>query len=247
LASFVLVHGAWHGGWSFDPVAERLRAAGHTVIAPDLPGMGGDEQALRAVTLAGWGAFIAEHCRILRARGEGPVILAGHSRGGLVISEAGEQAPEAIDALVYICALMLPQGVSRTDFRDLQQPNPDYDAIVRPLTHGAGTLVDPELAPAIFAQLSPPDLARAAAARLVAEPTGLRTTPMRVSDDGWGRIPRTYIECRQDRTIPLADQRLMQEMSPGSRIVSLDCDHSPFLSDPDGLTRALLYCLPGAA
>jgi pimeloyl-ACP methyl ester carboxylesterase len=171
------------------------------------------------------------------------VVLAGHSRGGLVISEAAEQAPEAIDSLAYICALMLPQGVSRSDFRDLQAPNPAFDAIVSPLPHGQGTIVDPAGAPGVFAQLSPPDLARAAAARLVAEPTGLRATPVMVSDDRWGRIPRTYIECLQDRTIPIADQRLMQEMSPGSRIVSLDCDHSPFLSDPDGLTRALLSCL----
>jgi pimeloyl-ACP methyl ester carboxylesterase len=66
LASFVLVHGAWHGGWSFDPVTERLRTAGHKVIAPDLPGMGDDEQALRAVTLAGWGTFIADCCRSLK-------------------------------------------------------------------------------------------------------------------------------------------------------------------------------------
>lgn len=246
MAGFVLVHGAWHGGCSFDPVSERLGAAGHHVLAPDLPGMGGDGEALRAVTLAGWGAFIADCCRTLKAEGKGPVVLAGHSRGGLVVSEAAEQAPQAIDALAYICALMLPQGVSRADFRDLQAPNPAFDAIVSLLPHGEGTVVDRELAPAVFAQLSPPDLAQAAAARLVAEPTGLRSTPVTVSEDRWGSLPRTYIECLQDRTIPIADQRLMQEMSPGSRIVSLDCDHSPFLSDPDGLTRALLSCLADA-
>jgi pimeloyl-ACP methyl ester carboxylesterase len=49
MASFVLVHGSWHGGWCFDAVKALLEAEGHEVIAPDLPGMGGDEAALRGV------------------------------------------------------------------------------------------------------------------------------------------------------------------------------------------------------
>ena len=53
MASFVLIHGSWHGGWCFDEVKALLEAQGHEVIAPDLPGMGGSEAELAAVTLAG--------------------------------------------------------------------------------------------------------------------------------------------------------------------------------------------------
>src|SRR4051794_14665010 len=103
MAGFVLIHGRWHGGWCFRAGAARLRAAGHTVVAPDLPGMGGDEAALAAVSLRGWAKFAAQHCRSMKREVEGaPVVLAGHSRGGLVVSQAGELAPEAVDALVYV-------------------------------------------------------------------------------------------------------------------------------------------------
>ena len=244
MAGFVLIHGAWHGGWSFDPVAERLRAGGHWVDTPDLPGMGGTEAELRAVTMEAWGRFTVERCKAMRAQSGGPVVLVGHSRGGLVIGEAAEQAPQAIDALVYVCAMMLPAGVSRTDFKDIQEPTPDYDAIIHVQPHGAGTVIDPALAPAIFAQLSPPVAAAQAAARLVAEPTAPRLSPATISEERWGTVPRTYIECTEDRTIPIASQRLMQEMSPGSRVISLPCDHSPFLSCPDALTEALIACIP---
>ena len=53
MASFILIHGSWHGGWCFDTIKGLLKAAGHEVIAPDLPGMGGDEVELRATTLQG--------------------------------------------------------------------------------------------------------------------------------------------------------------------------------------------------
>ena len=241
MATYILIHGSWHGGWCFDDVKAMLEAQGHSVIAPDLPGMGGDEAELRAVTLQGWAEFAADLCRTAPQR---PVILAGHSRGGLVISQAAEIAPEAVDALVYICAMMLPNGMSRAEFKTLEEPNPDFDAMIIPIYDDAGTLVDPTLAPPVFAQLSPLEKVEAAMARLVAEPKGLRSTPMQVTAERFGSVPHTYIECTEDLTIPLSSQRLMQELVPGARVVTLDADHSPFLSRPQELVDALLAAAP---
>ena len=244
MAGFVLIHGSWHGGWCFDLVAERLRAAGHEVIAPDLPGMGGSEEELAAVTLDVWAEFAAQHCRSMRARSGGSVILAGHSRGGIVVSQAAENAPGSADALVYICAMMLPDGMSRAEFADREGPNPDFRGLVSSTASGHGTVITGENPGAIFAQLSPPDLVAEAVARLVAEPHAPRSTPLRLTRERWGSLPRTYIECTEDRTIPLASQRLMQELSPGARRVALDADHSPFLSRPDELAAALIGAIP---
>jgi pimeloyl-ACP methyl ester carboxylesterase len=245
MAGFVLIHGSWHGGWCFDAVAERLRAAGHEVVAPDLPGMGGDEATLVAVTLGQWAEFAAQHCRRLRDEsGGGPVILAGHSRGGLVVSRAAELAPDAIDALVYICAIMLPSGMSRAQFKQREAPNPAFDALISPTPSGAGTVITGADPGAVFAQLSPPDAGTQAMARLVAEPHGPRSTELQLSPERWGSLPRTYLECTEDRTIPLASQRLMQALCPGARRVTLDADHSPFLSRPDALAAALIEAIP---
>lgn len=237
MASFILIHGSWHGGWCFDSLRAILEAQGHEVIAPDLPGMGGDRAQLDAVTLAGWAEFAAGLCRSASQR---PVILAGHSRGGLVVSQTAELAPDAMDALVYVCAMMLPDGMSRADFKQIEGPNPDFDAIISPVHGGAGTVVDGARAAPVFAQLSPPELVAGAMARLVAEPNGPRSTPLQLSPERFGSRPRTYIECTEDRTIPIASQRRMQALVPGADVVTLDADHSPYLSRPRQVAAALV-------
>lgn len=245
MAGFVPIHGSWHGGWCFDPVAELLRARGHLVVAPTLPGMGGTAEELAAVTLGEWGEFAAQHCRDLKAAlGGGPVVLGGHSRGGLVVSTAAERAPEAMDALVYICAMMLPSGSSRAEFKTMEEPNPDFDAIISKVHDGVATEVDPARAGPVFAQLSPPELVAGVLPRLVAEPHGPRSEPLQLTAERWGALPRTYVECTADRTIPIASQRRMQAMSPGARVVTLDADHSPYLSRPQELADALEGAIP---
>ena len=92
MTTFVLVHGAWHGAWCWELVSEALQGKGHKVIAPDLPGMGADKTPLKDVSLASW----ADHvCGLIRPLGE-KVVLAGHSRGGVVIVDVDEE-PSRID------------------------------------------------------------------------------------------------------------------------------------------------------
>lgn len=245
MAGFVLIHGSWHGGWCFDPVAALLRARGHTVVAPTLPGMGGSAEELAAVTLGQWGEFAAQHCRDLKAElGGGPVVLGGHSRGGLVVSTAAQRDPAAMDALVYICAMMLPSGASRAEFKTMEEPNPAFDAIISKVHDGVATVVDPARAAPVFAQLSPPELVAGVLPRLVAEPHGPRSEPLQLTAERWGSLPRTYVECTADRTIPITSQRRMQAMSPGARVVTLDADHSPYLSRPAELADALEAAIP---
>ena len=241
MATFILIHGSWHGGWCFEEVKALLEAEGHHVVAPDLPGMGGDEEALAAVTLQGWADFVADLCRHAPQK---PVVLAGHSRGGLVISQAAETAPEAIDALVYICAMMLPSGMTRGEFKQLEGPNPRFDALITPTPGGHGTIIVGDRPGEVFAQMSPPDRVAWAMERLVAEPHGPRSEPLQLTAERFGCIPRTYIECSADRTIPPASQRRMQALVPGAHIEQLWADHSPFLSRPLALARLLAGAIP---
>ena len=206
--------------------------------------MGGDAAALAAVTLQGWADFAADLCR---SATQSPVILAGHSRGGLVVSQAAETAPEAIDALAYICAMMLPNGMSRAEFKGREAANPAFDALITPVANGHGTRITGKHPEAVFAQLSPPDKVAAAMARLADEPHGPRSTPLRLTPERWGSLPRMYVECTEDRTIPIASQRLMQELSSGATVVTLDADHSPFLSRPTELVEALLAAAEAAS
>jgi len=241
MASFVMIHGAWHGGWSFEPLRARLEGAGHRLVAPDLPGMGGDDETLATVTLDQWAEFAVETCRAL----PGPVLLCGHSRGGIVLSQAAERDPGAMAALVYICAVLMPGGISRVKFREGQAPNPAFQAIIRPTPGGHGTIIDRENAAPVFAHLSPPERVAEALSRLVAEPNGPRQTPLELSPERYGSVPRHYIECLHDRTIPIEDQRWMQSLQPCASVTTLDADHSPFLSAPDALADALIGLAKG--
>ena len=235
MATFILIHGAWHGGWCWERVAPLLEAAGHRVLAPDLPGM---EQAPRALgddVLREWAEFVASLAR----DAEGPVILVGHSRGGLVISEAAERAPDRIARLVYLTAFLLEDGQS---LADVANSNPDVGPgpHIRPADDPSRVTVELEPSIAIFYNRMSAEDARAATARLVPEPLAALTTPIEVSAERFGRVPRAYIECTDDRAISLAMQREMQAALPCDPVFTLDSDHSPFYSAVPELAEALL-------
>jgi len=235
MATFLLVHGAWHGGWCFDALAAELVRRGHRAIAPDLPGMGGDTTPCTDVTLAGWGAFIAD---MARAQNE-KVILLGHSRGGVVISEAAERAPDAIAALVYLSAFLVPSGRSMNDLVT-QAPRSDiFDDGLSLHADGASLVLDAQAAVPVFYHLCDAAAAARAAARLVPEPLAPLSTPLQLSEERYGRVPRHYIECAQDQAIPLSQQREMQRALPCVSSVTLESDHSPFIGCPGRVADAL--------
>jgi pimeloyl-ACP methyl ester carboxylesterase len=136
--------------------------------------------------------------------------------------------------------MMLPSGMSREQWRDRAEPNPDFRAIIQPHPSGIATVIDRNHAAPVFAQLSPPDLVEKAFDRLMAEPDQPRLTELNLSAARYGSVPRHYIECLNDQTIPISDQRMMQDLQPCRSVTSLDADHSPFLSRPRELADALL-------
>ena len=235
MATFILVHGAWHGGWCWERLTPLLTAAGHRVLAPDLPGMGADTQELGSDPLAEWADFVAD----LAANAERPVILVGHSRGGLVISEAAERVPQGIDRLAYLPAFLLQAGQSLSDVAN-RHPEVGPGPAIRPTDDPSRLGLDLEMAAPIFYGLCSPEEARAAGVRLTPEPLAALTRPLTISAERFGRVPRAYIECTQDRAISLDMQREMQAALPCDPVITLDADHSPFYSAAPELARALL-------
>lgn len=234
MASFLMIHGAWHGGWCFERLRMPLEARGHAMAAPDLPGMGGDARALAAATLDRWADFAIAQASAL----PGPVILCGHSRGGLVVSRAAERAPEAFAALVYVAALLCEDGRSLYDMMGEPQHGGFSDGL-SPVADGLGVALSAQAAIPLFYSRCDPQVQAASAARLVAEPVRPLGTPVRVTPERFGRVPRHYVECIHDRVLPLATQRAMTAALPCASVTTLDSDHSPFLCVPDALAGAL--------
>src|SRR5512145_270953 len=98
--TFVLVHGAWHGGWCWRRVADLLTKAGHRVFAPTLTGLG--ERSHLANAGIDLSTHIADVANVLKWERLDNVVLAGHSYGGFVISGAVERMPDAIASMVYV-------------------------------------------------------------------------------------------------------------------------------------------------
>lgn len=103
MATYVLIHGSWQGGWIWKPVAAKLRAAGHLVYHPTLDGCGERNHAMRAgITLDTQGGEVAG---LLFYEDLSDVVLVGTSSGGMVVARAAELAPQRIGRLVFVDAL----------------------------------------------------------------------------------------------------------------------------------------------
>jgi pimeloyl-ACP methyl ester carboxylesterase len=235
VSAYVLIHGAWHGGWCWHKVLARLRKAGQRAAAPDLPSLGRDRTPLQLVSLQTWTESV---CRALDAEAE-PVILVGHSRAGAVISQAAEARPEKIRTLVYLAGYLLADGEcvsdkAKEDRQSLVGPNMQLSQDRR-----SWILGDAALRAALYGECSDEDVVLAQSL-LAPEAVGPLKTPIRVSEARFGRVPRVYIECLRDRAVSLSEQRKMVSAMPCRQVISMDTDHSPFFSAPDELAQHLL-------
>ncbi len=111
--TFVLIHGAWGGGWNYQRVAEALRAEGHVVYAPSLTGCGERAHLLSGnISLS---THIHDVVNLFKYEGIERAVLAGHSYGGMVITGAADRIAENISALVYLDAFLPQPGQSLWD------------------------------------------------------------------------------------------------------------------------------------
>jgi pimeloyl-ACP methyl ester carboxylesterase len=111
--TFVLVHGAWHGGWCWQRVAEPLRRGGHVVFTPTLTGLGERSHLLRAgIDLT---THVTDIVNVMKWEGLSDVVLCGHSYGGMVISGAAEQMAPAIRSIVFLDAFVPQNGEAVQD------------------------------------------------------------------------------------------------------------------------------------
>ncbi len=238
MATFVLVHGSWQGAWAWERIVPLLAAQGHAALAVDLPGNGHGATPDRPVTLA----MLADHVADLVDRAEPPVILVGHSGGGIVVSEVAERCADALATTVYLCAFLLRSGESIESFY-AEHLQPWMQGAVRRVSWSDDRLwsrIDPDSACEVFYQCSTARTAQAAAARLTPQPELPKRTPLQLSAERFARVPRYYVETLQDRSVHIELQRIMQRQVPCRRTFTLDTDHAPQLSRPAELAAILL-------
>ncbi len=227
MATYVLIHGAYQGGWIWQPVATRLRAAGHTVYAPTLDGCGERAHLLRPGITVGTQA--QEIAQLLFYEDLQEVVLVGTSAGGMVLCKAAELARERLARLVFVDALAL-------------LPGEQVGSVVQRATSLETTALATGPTPAdaerrLFADLTPA-LRAWALARYTLHPRAALEAPMEL-DTFWQQSwPATVICCTRSVNPPEAHQRRTAERLQASWH-ALETGHYPMLSAPEALIGLL--------
>jgi len=227
MATYVLVHGAYQGGWIWKLVAERLRAAGHLALAPTLDGCAERAHGVRAgITV---GTHAREIAQMLFYEDLRDVVLVGTSAGGMVVQKAAEAARERIARLVFVDALVLMPGERVDEIVKRAAPNEVTALTTGPTKADAESRLFRDLDPALRAW---------ALARVTPHPITALEAPMeptRFWEQPW---PATVIRCRRAANPPEHHQR-----RPAERLKAawheLDTGHYPMLSEPEALPRLL--------
>jgi pimeloyl-ACP methyl ester carboxylesterase len=275
--AFVLVHGSWHGAWCYAKLIPYLTEAGHLVAAKDLPGHGLDAKfpksyrarpldaaafatepsPLAGIKLDDYVKSIVATINELMAAGSGPVILLGHSMGGLPITAVGEAVPEKIRKLVYLTAYMPASGVPGAAYtRTPEAEGAKVGAAMRadPAKIGALRLdprsVDPDytanLKAAFAGDTSDEEWGAMSHFLTPDDPISPFATPINTTVERWGRIPRAYIQCTEDYAIRPRTQQKYIELADTfvphnkTEVATLTTSHSPFISKPAELAAVLL-------
>jgi len=225
LATFALVHGAWHGRWCFEALTAELEARGHEAVAPELPSE--DPSA----TLADYAAAIAAAVD----DADEPIVV-GHSLGGIWIPLVTTLRP--VRRLVFLAAFVPAPGVSADEefARGEYELAPEAKEGRAQDELGRSYWVDAVAAIETLFHDCPPVQAESSAARLgpQEQSTSGEATPL----ESWPAVPSTYVRCTADRMYPPALGPRMAARA-GADILEIDCGHSPFCARPGELAELL--------
>ena len=231
--TFVLVTGAWHGGWAWRPVAERLRAAGHRVFTPTLPGLADGDDPTRyrlADTVDAVAGLIEKHDLQ-------DVTLVGHSWGGYVITGAAHRVPGRLRKLVYWSAFVPAAGRSLHD-----EVPPQYQQLFEAQAEASGNnsvALPLEVWQQAFMNDASEDVQRTVHALLVPQPMQYFTES--VDPLGPGAVPVAYVLSSDDVALPPGEYgwaRFAERL--GVTPIPVPGSHEGCFTQPEALAAALL-------
>ncbi|MEM9603449.1 MAG: alpha/beta hydrolase [Pseudomonadota bacterium] len=230
MATFVLVHGAWHGGWCWQPTQARLVARGHTVHCPTLTGLG--ERSHLAHPGITPDTHVEDILAVLRWRELEDVVLVGHSYGGLVITGVASAVPAAIRSLVYLDAFV-PETSGVAIFANA---NPERLAAFEAQTADGGFLVEPDL---FDAWTDDPDLKAWLRRQCTPHPIGSFREGVTLSGREAEVRDRHYIACVRNVPSPFQAEYAQVRTTAGWQTHEIDAKHDAMVERPDMLTTLL--------
>lgn len=234
--TFVIVHGAFQDASAWSQVSGRLRRAGHRTILIELPGRDALGADVRALSLNSYRDAVLAAMTDVRE----PVVLVGHSFGGMTISAVAEAAPDRIARLVYVAAYLPISGESMQDLagRDRGNRFTEQNFVTAPDFSWAEVLRRDRAL--IFAQDGTCGVRRAVEAGLRREPLAPMASKITVTPERFGRVPKAYLRTLRDNAVSPMLQDMMIARTPVAEVIPLNTGHAPMLTAPAALARALI-------
>jgi pimeloyl-ACP methyl ester carboxylesterase len=228
--TFVLVHGAWHGGWCWRRVANRLRGGGHDVFTPTLTGLGERSHLVRAgIDLK---THIADVVNVIKWEGLSDVVLCGHSYGGFVISGVAEAMAPAVRSIVFLDAFVPENGDTVHDLTA-----PAVRETVRTATQHGDLVIPPRAAEAFGVNAAD----RAWVDRLcVGQPIGTFTDKIMLTGARERIERKSYIRAKSYPNPGFDRAYDALKSDPSWRLYDVACGHDVMVDNPDRLTEILL-------
>lgn len=230
--TFVLVHGAWYGGWCWDKVALGLRAQGHHVTTPTCPGLGEQQHLLsKDISLTTFITSITNH---ILYQDVSDVILVGSGFGGVVISGVADRIPHLLNSLVYVDAMVLDSGLSVFEAQPAAVTKKRQEQVA---TIGKGVAI-PTPPASSYGDMDKKTLAWLSA-RLTPQPVGTYEEKLMLNNPLGNGCPRIYIDCTASPFAPLVEVKKNLRRQQGWKWVELDTHHDPMITEPKVLSDFL--------
>ncbi len=233
MTTFILIHGAWQGGWCWEGLAKLLREQGHQVFTPDLPGHGKNPYPLSEVTYEVYYKSLEQE---LLEHTE-PVVLVAHSMSGMMAAPLLDNYPEKIAHLYLIAAIVAQDGESLFDVVTKGGPSVIPDILIDNPEDKTQSL-DLNKVKKAFYYDCPSDIADWAIKQLQPQPVAPFATPIYWKDSGRTLHKRTYILCENDRDVHPQTQMNVIERYP-CKVQKIAACHFPFLSTPHKLIEII--------
>jgi pimeloyl-ACP methyl ester carboxylesterase len=229
MANFVLVHGAWIGGWYWRPIAQALRKLGHEVYAPTLTGLG--ERIHLMSPSINLDTHIADVVNLIKCEELSDVVLVGHSYGGMVVTGVADALPDRIRSLVYLDAFVPKNGEALVNLLPPGQPGPQpaNDYSLQPL-------------PASFFGANA-EVAALVDARTTPMPTACFVQPLKLTG-GIDRVKKkTYIYCNVPAPTTFTQFYDALKDDKAWSVHTLPCTHIVQIDLPVELTKMLVQAI----
>lgn len=229
MATYVLVHGSWHGGWCWRHVSPLLRAAGHESYAPTLTGLG-DRSHQRSPEV-GLNTHVTDVGNLLFYEDLTEVVLVGHSYAGLVIKGVAETVPERLARLIYLDAYVPAAGQSWFSMH----PEETVDSVRAEMENGRG--YRPPKSPDFFG-VTEPKMASWVEERLVPQPRATYEEP--VPSHKSSKLPCSFVHFTEGPLAPRFAPFAVEAREEGWKVRELQAGHDAMLTAPRELASLLI-------